>query len=76
MPTVQQDLTALRAAVYGKDVRENIARAIEDINDTSNTRISGLDTRVNQRVLYITASKISGTNDKYKVVVTNATQVH
>lgn len=76
MPTVQQDLTALRAAVYGKDVRENIARAIEDINDTSNTRISGLDTRVNQRVLYITASKISGTSDKYKVIVTNATQIN
>ena len=47
MGTIEQDLAAIRTAVYGKDVREAIADGIENCyNETSQSGYSQLNTRV------------------------------
>lgn len=47
MPTIQQDLTAIRNAVYGKDVREAIADGIEHCYEesTANSQIAKIEAK-------------------------------
>ena len=52
MPSIDQIVEQIRTAVYGKDVRENIAEGIE---------------KCYEETAQISVTKISGTDDDYKI---------
>ena len=56
MATLQQDLAAIRTAVYGKDVREAIADGLSKITDISMLVSSG-------------TTKIDNTDDDYLLTI-------
>lgn len=67
MATVPQDVTTIRTAIYGKDMREAIADAISQLNG-SVTTING---RIPSNFMYVSAvNRIAGTTDDYNMVIT------
>lgn len=57
MPTIEQIVEQIRHAVFGKDVRENIALGIEQCYEDA-TEVT------------VSTTKISGTTDDYRAVFT------
>jgi hypothetical protein len=59
--------------VYGTEMREAIASAIEQVEVSADGRISSIRQDVQSRDLRMTVSKISGTSDDYLLTIENPT---
>lgn len=72
--TLSENIEIIRTTgVKGVDVRTAIADAIEQTDDSMDTRIANIQNAIGTRDLFMTPQKISGTTNDYRLVVTNAT---
>ena len=72
MPSLAENLETIRTNAYGKNVRAAIADAIEQSDSEIDARIGVIRTSIENRDLFVTMDKISGTSDDYRLNVVNA----
>lgn len=72
MASLEENLETIRTNVYGKYVRAAIADAIEQSDVAIDGRIGVIRNAIENRDLFVSMDKISGTSDDYRMTVTNA----
>lgn len=72
MASLEENLETIRTNVYGKNVRAAIADAIEQSDVAIDGRIGVIRNAIENRDLFVSMDKISGTSDDYRMTVTNA----
>ena len=72
--TLPGNINIIRSTgVYGTEMREAIASAIEQVEVVADGKISSIRNDVQARDLRMTTSKISGTSDDYLLIIENPT---
>ena len=72
MASLEENLETIRTNVYGKYVRAAIADAIEQSDVAIDGRIGVIRNAIENRDLFVSVNKISGTSDDYRMTITNA----
>ena len=72
MATLEQNIAAIRStAIYGTDMREAIASAIEQSDTKIANRITSIQQTIETDSAYMEAKKITGTENDYMLEITN-----
>lgn len=72
MATFEQNIRTIRSeGIYGTDIREAIAAAIEQSDDQIEDRIESIRHEIVTESTYMSVSKIAGTQEDYLLEITN-----
>ena len=70
--TLNGNIEIIRSTgVYGTDIREAIASAIEQADTSADSKISRIQSEVDNKDLQMSVSKIAGTSEDYLLTITN-----
>lgn len=73
-PTIEQIVAQIRTAIFGKDVRENIALGIEKTYADTSTATERINSIVDQIEGIVHVEQISGTTNDYRFIFTEPTE--